>query len=202
MAESVLLIFLLPIILTTIMLHELAHGMVADFLGDPTPRNAGRLSLNPIKHLDFMGTLMLVVTKRLGWAKPVPINPMNFESPLRDMALVGAAGPLMNLFIAYTLGALLRHDVVHAGTFVSVIFEIAIQMNLGLAVFNLIPVPPLDGSRILTGILPKELAMHVLKFERYGFLLLLFVVFFAHDVLTVTIYPAIEFLYRVFVGGM
>ena len=201
MGESFLLVLLLPIILVTIVLHELAHGMVADFLGDPTPRNAGRLTLNPIKHLDFFGTLMLVVTRRIGWAKPVPINPMNFENPLRDMALVGAAGPIMNLFIAYFLGASLRYGFVDSQSFLSLIFQIAIQMNIGLAVFNLIPVPPLDGSRILTGILPKDMAMSVIKLEPVGFFILLFVVFFVPGVIHSTIYPAIEFLYHVFVGG-
>ncbi|MGE4299940.1 MAG: site-2 protease family protein [Desulfovibrionaceae bacterium] len=167
--------------------HEVAHGYMANLLGDPTARLAGRLNLNPIKHLDPMGTLVFVLTAIaspfvIGWAKPVPINPRYFRRPLRGMMYVSAAGPGANFILAIlsTLAlkllltamdadaALLDHPVLKP---LALMCFFALQVNLVLGFFNLIPVPPLDGSKILTGLLPAKLALRFLSVERYGMIL-------------------------------
>jgi Zn-dependent protease len=171
------LIFSLPIILIAITIHEFAHGYVADALGDPTPRASGRLSLNPLAHLDPIGFFMLILV-RFGWAKPVPINPRYFENPRQGMALVGLAGPAANFFFAWTLSIIFfKLLVIPFGIFYEII-DYAIWLNLALGVFNLIPIPPLDGSRILAGILPEEQSEALANLEPYGFAILIFILFF------------------------
>lgn len=193
-------VFIAPLILITIMAHELAHGFVADKLGDPTPRRHGRLTLNPIAHLDLVGTLMLLITRRFGWAKPVPVNPSNFANPLRDMGIVGSAGPLANFIIAYLSGLLLRLEVISPHSILGFILILTVQLNLGLGIFNLIPIPPLDGSRILMGLLPPQQAYSFAKFEQYGFIVLLFLVFMGGDLINLTLIPLLSYLFRLFTG--
>ena len=171
-----------------ITLHEAAHGYAALALGDTTAKDAGRLSLNPLRHVDRMGTLIvpgfLLVTQLLlpphrvsfmfGWAKPVPIGAWRFKDPRRGMAIVAVAGPAMNFFLAW-LGALAVQQVTN---------EIAVQFlfyfiltNLVLGLFNLLPIPPLDGGRVVVGLLPLELARVWAQLERYGILIVLGLVF-------------------------
>lgn len=182
----------IPVVIA-ITLHEAAHGYAALALGDDTPKQAGRLSLNPLRHVDRVGTIILpailIATQLLtighvaflfGWAKPVPIDPSHFPNPRRDMALVASAGPLTNFALAW-LGALLFHLTGYlppeAASLAGDGLDVFIVVNLALGLFNLIPVPPLDGGRIVVGILPLPLAIFWARFERFGLLLLVTLVF-------------------------
>lgn len=182
-----IVILALPILLA-VTCHEVAHGYVADRLGDPTARLAGRLTFNPLVHLDLVGTLVFVVTRMIGWAKPVPVNAANFSNPRRGMLWVGLAGPGANLVVAVVLAAVfhgLRALPVAADSWFSaqvlgpllLMVEAGVLVNLGLGFFNLVPIPPLDGSRVLAGVLPVAAARVLALGERYGFLLLLLLVF-------------------------
>lgn len=165
------LLILAPPILLALTFHEFAHAWTANKLGDPTARNDGRLTLNPLAHLDPIGTLMLFIV-RFGWAKPVPVDPRYLRHPRRDMMWIALAGPMSNIILALVCGLLLRQVVLvpSAGmikTFIQMLFG-SVQINLILAFFNLIPLPPLDGSRILTGLLPPRQAYHYSQLEQYG----------------------------------
>lgn len=168
-----------PAALMAISIHEFAHGAVADYLGDPTPRLSGRLTLNPLAHLDPIGALMLVLF-RFGWAKPVMINPRYFRDSRRGMMYVAVAGPLANISLAYffaiTGGFFARLLQPTAARLLISFFEINIALNLWLAAFNLIPIPPLDGSKILMGLLPGRQAYALAQLETYGPLLLIFLI--------------------------
>ena len=172
-----LLISVIPALLC-ITLHELAHGFVASMLGDDTARRAGRLTLNPIKHIDVLGLLMLVVFK-FGWAKPVPVDMRNFKNPRRDMALCAAAGPLANLLISvvtlFLYGLLLipLSRAGEVGELAAQLFVTTAYMSLTLAIFNIIPIPPLDGSKVLYSFLPERSYRKLLRYERYGMIALM-----------------------------
>jgi len=170
-------------VLLAITIHEYCHGLAADKLGDPTPRINDRLSLNPIKHLDPLGTLALFFLG-IGWAKPVPIDPFNFQNKKRDMALVSLAGPLSNFISALIIAFLLKFFLPILGISAGINLLIRtlsypfIAISIGLAVFNLIPIPPLDGAKILFAILPKQLAYEWEEtIGRYGLLILMFLLF-------------------------
>jgi Zn-dependent protease len=180
-----IVVWVLPVIFA-ITVHEVAHGWVAKKYGDNTASLMGRLTLNPIKHVDLVGTIILPGILLLtgtgfifGWAKPVPVDPRNFKNPLNDMAIVALAGPVSNLLMA-TGWALIARLGVTIGAQTEVISLpliytgiAGISINLALAMINLLPIPPLDGSRILTGILPRQLAWQYNRLERYGFIILL-----------------------------
>lgn len=196
------LIILAPPLLFALTLHELAHGFVAFHLGDPTARDAGRLSLNPLKHLDPLGTIAFFFIK-IGWAKPVPVNPSYFRNPKKDMLWVALAGPMTNLVLAiasalltkgiWLLAAVLPYSAVAEAVLVPInsMLIASVWINLVLCIFNFLPIPPLDGSRILTGILPDHLALSYMKVERFGFVLILVLAF--SGVLSKVIVPIISF---------
>ncbi len=175
---------LLVVLLLSMVLHEIAHGWVAYKLGDPTAKSRGRLTLNPLRHLDPLGTAMFVITYLgggfiFGWAKPVPISPYYFRNRRRGMQLVGAAGPLTNFILAAVFWAiltLLASALNQPGSVRFAVFYIlflALQVNVVLGVFNLIPIPPLDGSRILGGFLPRRAYETWLSIDRYGFMIII-----------------------------
>lgn len=176
-------VWLLPVIFA-ITVHEVAHGWVAKKYGDKTAWMLGRLTLNPLKHVDPVGTLIipgiLLLTGTgfiFGWAKPVPVDARNFKSPRHDMAMVALAGPVANLLMAIGWALVARLGVMVNIEYVSMplIYSgvAGISINLVLALINLLPIPPLDGSRILTGILPSRWAWYYNRLERYGFIILL-----------------------------
>lgn len=160
------------ILLIAFPIHECAHALVAKWLGDDTAEKQGRITLNPIKHLDLFGTILMLFAG-FGWAKPVPINPNNFKKRKLGMALSSLAGPVSNLILAY-IAMILSKLLLYTDTSaeLSIICINAMFINVGLAVFNLIPVPPLDGSRILLLILPEKLYFKVMKYENIIFIIL------------------------------
>lgn len=169
----------IPIFIFAVIIHEVAHGWAAYRLGDPTAKYLGRLTLNPIPHIDPIGTVVLPILLMImnspvvfGWAKPVPINFLGLRNPKRDIIYVGLAGPLANIIFAFILAALFRlFPFMHSPMLAGIVFS-SIVVNLFLAAFNLIPLPPLDGSRILFGLLPARLAVRYMSIEKYGFIIL------------------------------
>ena len=165
------LLITIPAVLLALTFHEAAHGFVAYRLGDTTARDCGRLTLNPFRHLDLLGLVCMVVL-RFGWAKPVPVDPRRFRHPRRDMALVAAAGPLMNVILSffcilfYYLLALYFPESAFANA-MGEFFVVLAVLSVGFAVFNLIPLPPLDGSRILSVFLPPKWNYMLVRYERY-----------------------------------
>ena len=162
-------------LIVSISIHEFSHAFAAKFLGDPTAKNMGRLTINPKAHLDPMGTVFLLLVG-FGWGKPVPFNPMNLKNPKRDSALISLAGPLSNLILATTLSLILRF--VPVGDLIATFLYTAVLYNLMLGFFNLIPLGPLDGNKIMFGILPNRLAVQWVDFQRYGIYILMFLVLF------------------------
>lgn len=205
-----ILIYAIPI-LFAITLHEVAHGWVANKLGDPTARLLGRLTLNPIKHIDPIGTVLVPAVLFyttgfiFGWAKPVPISWGNLHSPRRDIALVSAAGPLSNFAMALLwaliikLGAML-YTSTEMGIALAMVEmgKVGIEVNLILLVLNLIPIPPLDGSRVVASFLPVQLAYFYLRIEPFGFVILLILMYL--HVLTAIILPVVSGLGSVIVA--
>jgi Zn-dependent protease len=179
-------VWTIPVVLA-ITLHEAAHAYAAHRLGDSTAKMMGRLSLNPIRHIDLIGTIVVPILVGIfshfqfifGWAKPVPINYNQLKQPRRDMALVAAAGPLSNLAMAFfwasmfKIGLMLNPETSMVALFLALSGQAGILINLILAFLNLIPIPPLDGSRVATGFLPPHLATQYLKIEPYGFIIIL-----------------------------
>ncbi len=159
--------------------HEFAHAYTAHLLGDDTAKKQGRLTLNPIKHMNLFGTVLMVFVG-VGWAKPVPVNPNNFKNRKAGMAVTSFAGPVSNLILAYLSVIIWRvlffYDF-FGSDFVRMIFEVGIILNIGLAVFNMLPVPPLDGSRLITLVFPDKIYFKVMKYERYIFFALIIVVY-------------------------
>ena len=188
----------LPGIVIAMTVHEYAHARVADFLGDYTPRMQGRLTLNPFAHVDPIGLLMLFIV-HFGWAKPVQINPMNFSNPRRDDILVSFAGPASNLitaFIALIILVLMAKVNFPFSDGVLVVFNLIIIYNINFAIFNMLPIPPLDGSHILKQLLPYELARQFENLERYSFIFLIIII--ATPVLSYVFVPLQRFIFGIF----
>lgn len=162
-------------LLIVITIHEFAHAFMADRLGDPTPRLQGRLTLNPLAHLDPLGTLGIVLVG-FGWGKPVQFDPFNLQNPKRDTALISLAGPFSNLILASLLSLMLRSLVSFSAPMLIILFlVILIEYNISLAIFNLLPIHPLDGGKILSGLLPRRESLQFDRFmNQYGMLVLLF----------------------------
>jgi Zn-dependent protease len=208
MEDYLLILSLLAVpILLAVTVHEVAHGWVADKLGDPTARLAGRLTLNPFKHLDPIGTLVFVITRMVGWAKPVPVNPYNLRNPQRDMIWVAAAGPAANILLAAGF-ALIYHifnnwldfSVGPVTTPVVAVAQLGVYINLGLATFNILPIPPLDGSNILMGILPRDLAIQYERITPYGFIILLILIF--TNLVSTVLFPIINTMADLLLKGI
>ena len=171
----------LIVIFITMPVHEWAHGFVAFKLGDPTPRYQGRLTLNPLAHIDYIGALMIFVFG-FGWAKPVRVNSRYFRNPKRDMAITAFAGPLSNIIVAFIslliafvflyIPAWLSYSAAWLN-FVLAVFVFIAQINVSLAVFNLIPIPPLDGSKLLSALLPNRIYYRLMQYERYFFIIII-----------------------------
>jgi len=185
-------------LILAVVIHEFAHGYAAYLLGDPTAKRAHRLTLNPLAHLDLFGSvilpLVLVFTGSpvlLGWAKPVPFNPGYFRDPRRGIMIVGAAGPLMN-FLAALLSAAVFHFVGALSHLVALFFFFFCATNLILGIFNLIPIPPLDGSRIVMGFLPDDLVPAYLRLESFGFIIIFVLLWLG--VLDYVVSPIYQFL--------
>lgn len=172
------LVLSLAIFFSAVIIHEYAHALVAYRLGDSTAKRMGRLTLNPLAHIDPFGTVLLpvlLITMNspvlFGWAKPVPINFASLKDPKKDMIWVGLAGPLANILMAIAASFVMKLGLIHSELAIALLQSFLV-INVVLAVFNLIPIPPLDGSRVLMGLLPTPLAIRVAAMERYGFIAL------------------------------
>ncbi len=196
--------------LMAITCHEVSHGFIAYLRGDNTARYLGRLTLNPLKHIDIIGTLMVVIIG-IGWAKPVPVNFNNLRNPRQDMIWVAAAGPITNMLLAAVSAFLLRMLVAFAAPVpdsswmqlfidpVVLMLAFSVYINLLLAIFNLIPIPPLDGGRVLTGLLPPRQAMALARIEPYGMIIIIVLVFFT-DVFKYLLSPLLNVGIHLFAG--
>lgn len=182
-------------------IHEFAHALAADKLGDSTPRLFGRMTLNPLAHLDPLGTLLILISG-FGWGKPTPVNPLNMEDPHRDTAIVSLAGPASNILMAILLVLPIRlglpwnTDILHA-------LLLATVLNVRLAIFNLIPVYPLDGFKIVSGVLTSELSILWEQTAKYGYLLLLILVFLPlgnFSLLSSFVQPLSQTILRIILG--
>jgi Zn-dependent protease len=210
-------LFQLVVVFVAITIHELSHAFVADRLGDPTARLSGRISLNPLKHYDKVGTTLFIVTSVLrsfgfptipfGWAKPVVTDPYNLKNPKRDLALISLAGPLSNILLAIIFSVILK---IILGPFsptyfvFNLIFSFII-INISLAIFNLIPIHPLDGGKILVGLLPDKVSEEVdLFLRRYGLILIMFLIFptfGGKSVFSMIIPPIVTFFLKILLPG-
>ncbi|MFZ5391054.1 MAG: site-2 protease family protein [Patescibacteria group bacterium] len=199
--SSLELVFFLIVIIPSAILHEYAHAWMADRLGDPTPRLAGRLTINPVPHIDPWGTLFLPFllffvssgSFLFAYAKPVPFNPLALRSQKWGSALVGAAGPAINLLVAFTLGLIVQFiDLGSLSNFLTIV----IYANVLLAVFNLVPIPPLDGSKVLYALLPDKWYGFKVWLEKYGIFVLFFFILFLFDWLR----PVMDFLLQLFIA--
>ncbi len=197
--------------LMAITFHEVSHGYIANSFGDNTARNLGRLTLNPIKHLDIIGTLMVFVIG-IGWAKPVPVNFNNLRNPKRDMIWVAAAGPITNMLLASVSAMLLRLIVSLGSTLnndlqfsiflepITLMLAFSVYINLVLAIFNLVPIPPLDGGRVMVGLLPYRQSVAYAGIERYGMIAILLVVIFFPSILSYVIAPPLYLGLNLLIG--
>jgi Zn-dependent protease len=187
----------------SVVIHEVSHGYMADILGDPTARKQGRLSLNPLKHLDPVGSIIIPLITSLagftfGWAKPVPYNPYNLKNMRMGEFLISLAGPMSNLILALVFGVIIRLsniDTSALSAFVIVCSYIVV-INIVLTIFNLIPLPPLDGSKILFSILPHQYGRFRMVLEKYSTIFILVVVFFLWQIIS----PIIPFLFHLITG--
>ena len=172
---------ILPTTLIAIMGHEFAHGLVSVKLGDPTPKYDGRLSFNPLKHLDPLGTVLMLLTG-FGWAKPVPVNMNNFKNPKSGMAITALAGPVSNLLLATVvliIFGFVYFPLTNAGSVGAILLEMlrtTAYLSCMLAVFNIIPIPPLDGSKILFSLLPEREYYKLMQYERFGMIILVIII--------------------------
>ena len=186
------------------MAHEVAHGVVAEKLGDPTARLAGRLNLNPVNHIDLFGSIIFPALQYLtlgrvllGWAKPVPYDPRNLPNPKIGAGLIAVAGPLTNICIALFFGLVIRFGIFYGiSSELTYLFGSITLLNIGLAIFNLVPLPPLDGSKVLFAFLPYRWREVQMWLEQYGMFLLLAFIFFGFQLIV----PLISFLFTLFTG--
>lgn len=199
-------IFYIAILVMSVVIHEVSHGFMAEYFGDDTARNAGRLTLNPIRHIDLFGSIflpaVLILTRSpflFGWAKPVPYNPNNLSDRKWGTIAVAAAGVCANFFIAIMFGVIIRLSFSMALSLAPgfyVITSAIVIVNLALGIFNLVPIPPLDGSKILFSFLPESAFSFILAYEQYSLVLLIVFIVFFSDYL----YPILSFLFHLITG--
>lgn len=187
-------LYIIPAALIAIMCHELTHGLFSHIQGDPTPKEQGRLTLNPAKHLDLFGTLCLIFFG-FGWAKPVQVDPRYYKNPKWGMALVALGGPLANFILAFISGITMAilEKYVTPNTAVEIIYTFffyLLMINVGLGVFNLIPIPPLDGSKIIGAFLPNTAYAQYMKYQKYGMLFVIGLLVLL-DILEMMGYPSL-----------
>ena len=202
-------VILIPVIIFALSFHEFSHGWMAHRYGDPTAKNAGRLTLNPMAHLDVFGSMALYFMG-FGWAKPVPVDPRYLANPKRDMMRIALAGPVSNLIVALISGILLsillRFGLIGNQSTLVVVLIMSLQINLVLAIFNFIPIPPLDGSRILEGLIPYKYHNELAKFEYYGprvlMGLILLSMFTRFNIFSVIISPIMTIFLKLFTFGI
>src|SRR3989338_2115520 len=200
------IIFYIAILIMSAVIHEVSHGMAAFMLGDPTAKNADRLTLNPIKHLDMFGSIILplifIITNApffFAYAKPVPYNPYNLKNQRWGPAIVRIAGPAANIFIGILFAIIFRISGSYA-TFSNLIFAI-VQINIWLALFNLVPIPPLDGSKLLFSLLPPRFYNLEAFMEQYGFFILIILIFILPGILFVPLGAVASIILRLLVGS-
>lgn len=202
-------VILIPVIIFALSFHEFSHGWMAYRYGDPTAKNAGRLTLNPMAHLDIFGSLALYLMG-FGWAKPVPVDPRYLANPKRDMMWIALAGPVSNLIVALISGILLsillRLGLISGQSPLTMVLIMSLQINLVLAIFNFIPIPPLDGSRILGGLILYKYQNELAKFEYYGprilMGLILLSMFTRFNIFSVIISPIMTIFLKLFTFGI
>ena len=202
-------VILIPVIIFALSFHEFAHGWVAYRHGDLTAKISGRLTLNPMAHLDLFGTLALYFMG-FGWAKPVPVNPRNLGNPKRDLMWISLAGPLSNFLLAFISGillsVLLRIDLIGGNSTLTVVLVMSLQINLVLGIFNFIPIAPLDGSKILGGLLPYKYHNQLAKLEYYGprvlIGLILISMFTKFNIFSIVISPIMTIFLKLFTFGI
>lgn len=171
------LLLTVPVLILSFTLHELSHGLAAYFMGDKTAKYSGRLSLNPLKHIDWFGFLLLLVA-HIGWAKPVPVNMYSFKDPKKGMAITAFAGPLMNIILSFvSLLLLVLGTLYNWNGYVLTAFNLSVYYNAVLAMFNLLPIPPLDGSKVLFAFLPDRYYFKLMTYEHYGMIIILLLSF-------------------------
>jgi Zn-dependent protease len=208
------LLYLIPIVLVSLTAHEVSHGWVAYRMGDPTAKMMGRLSLNPLKQVDPIGSAMFIITflafgAPFGWAKPVPISTRYFKNQQRGMAIVGAAGPAANFILAVIFAVILRfvgpplyNTNTSAGDVILRILLTLVEINIVLGVFNLIPIPPLDGSRVLGAFLPRRAYEYWASIDRYGFVIFIVLFFALRGPLGSLLYGALTGIWHlIFIGS-
>lgn len=172
------ILFSIPVLVLCFTLHELGHGLAAYAMGDKTAKYNGRLSLNPLNHIDWLGFLLLLVA-HIGWAKPVPVNMNNFKDPKKGMAITALAGPLMNIVLVFVSLIFwhLGNNIYEWNEYLNLFFELSVYYNAALAMFNLLPIPPLDGSKILLAFLPDKYYFMFMRYEQYGMIVILILAF-------------------------
>lgn len=187
------LVYIIPAVIVVLTLHEYSHAKVADLLGDPTPRNRGRLTLNPLAHIDPLGFLMLLLI-RLGWAKPVPTSPMYYKDRKRGILYVALAGPASGIALAFIVRFVMISGILPQGGIFLVFFTYLYSYSLVISVFNLLPVYPLDGSRILQGLLPGNMGYRLTQYQNQIQIIFMFIIFFANRFLWAVINPVVGIL--------
>jgi Zn-dependent protease len=205
------ILLLAPPILLALTFHEFAHAYVANRFGDDTAKLSGRLTMNPLAHLDPLGTIMIFIV-HFGWAKPVPVNPYNLKNPKQGMLWISAAGPLSNIILALISGLMIRFVTTmgimpqpnSVPEIIIIMIVLSLKINLALAIFNILPIAPLDGSKILYGILPARFAKHIHLLERYGPIVLIGLIissqFTGFSILGQLIWPFVDFFSNLFAG--
>jgi Zn-dependent protease len=202
-------VILLPVIIFALSFHEFSHGWIAYRLGDPTAFYAGRLTMNPMAHLDIFGSIAIYLMG-FGWAKPVPVDPRHLSNPRRDMMWIALAGPASNFILALVSGLLLslllNFGIITSQSIFTIVLIMNLQINLALGLFNFLPIPPLDGSRILSGILPDQYQQSLTKLEYYGPRVLLGVILLGVvtgvSIIGIIITPLIRFFADLFTPGL